>query len=101
MSTSWSSSSSSYANQAEVSYQTCKTFHGIDPLCVEDPIQFSKTAAQNLLRNRRVVIMGCSVQRDLYKDLVLLLQEERYLSKYENRVKVESHHVVDLFQFLP
>ena len=68
--------------------KSCDTFLGPDRLCVNDPIQFSTSAAQNLLRNKRVVIMGCSVQRDLYKDLVLLLQEERYLSKYENRVKV-------------
>ena len=93
MTNSWTSSASvlggsSFANQMEINAQTSRTFHGIDPLCVQDPIQFSKTAAQNLLRNRRVVIMGCSVQRDLYKDIVLLLQEERYLSKYENRVKV-------------
>ncbi|XP_075253771.1 uncharacterized protein LOC142345559 isoform X2 [Convolutriloba macropyga] len=67
--------------------KSCDTFLGPDRLCVNDPIQFSTSAAQNLLRNKRVVIMGCSVQRDLYKDLVLLLQEERYLSKYENRVK--------------
>ena len=72
----------------ELASQSSETFSGPDALCVNDPIQFSTTAAQNVLRNKRVVIMGCSVQRDLYKDLVLLLQEERYLSKYENRVKV-------------
>ena len=69
-----------------------QTFDGIDFLCVEDPIQFSKSAVQNLLRNRRVAIMGCSVLRDLYKDIILLLQEERYLTKTENRKKVLYFH---------
>ena len=68
--------------------KSTETFAGHDALCVDDPIQFGVSAAQRLLRGKRVVIMGCSVQRDLYKDLVLLLQEQRYLSKYENRVKV-------------
>ena len=64
------------------------TFAGHDTLCVDDPIQFGVSAAQRLLWGKRVIIMGCSVQRDLYKDIVLLLQEQRYLTKQENKVKV-------------
>ena len=74
-----------------------QTFNGIDSLCVQDPIQFSRNAVQNLLRNRRVAIMGCSVQRDLYKDITLLLQEERYLTKTENRKKVGYFQFIYFF----
>ncbi|XP_063720608.1 PC-esterase domain-containing protein 1B-like [Symsagittifera roscoffensis] len=72
------------------------TFAGHDTLCVDDPIQFGVSAAQRLLWGKRVIIMGCSVQRDLYKDIVLLLQEQRYLTKQENKVKGPKTVVNDI-----
>ncbi|XP_030206502.1 PC-esterase domain-containing protein 1A [Gadus morhua] len=47
-----------------------------------------QTAAQ-LLHNRSVVVIGDSIQRSAYKDLVLLLQRDGYLSDSQLRRKGE------------
>ncbi|KAM6949593.1 PC-esterase domain-containing protein 1A-like [Aplochiton taeniatus] len=45
--------------------------------------------AKMLLNNKFVVILGGSVQRSIYKDLVLLLQKEKYLSNSHLKTKGE------------
>ncbi|XP_013412949.1 PC-esterase domain-containing protein 1A [Lingula anatina] len=50
---------------------------------------------QHLLSNKFVVIIGDSVQRAIYKDLVLLLQDPRYLQEWQLRKKGEFSHVDD------
>ncbi|XP_060775414.1 PC-esterase domain-containing protein 1A [Neoarius graeffei] len=45
--------------------------------------------ARQLLHNKFVVVLGDSIQRSVYKDLVLLLQRESYLSLSQLRSKGE------------
>ncbi|XP_068612256.1 PC-esterase domain-containing protein 1A [Brachionichthys hirsutus] len=49
----------------------------------------SHQQAAQLLHNKFVVVLGGSVQRSVYKDLVLLLQKEKYLSLKQLRSKGE------------
>ncbi|XP_059173121.1 PC-esterase domain-containing protein 1B-like [Physella acuta] len=48
-----------------------------------------------ILRNKFVVIIGDSIQRGIYKDLVLLLQSDRYLTQKELRSKGEFSFLND------
>ncbi|XP_067656944.1 PC-esterase domain-containing protein 1A-like [Haliotis asinina] len=50
---------------------------------------FFRQDAEKLLYNKFVVIIGDSIQRAVYKDLVLLLQKNRYLSDSNLRNKGE------------
>ncbi|XP_070539798.1 PC-esterase domain-containing protein 1A-like [Ptychodera flava] len=50
---------------------------------------FLKEDVQKLLRNKFIVILGDSVQRTIYKDLTVLLQENRFLNNSELRQKGE------------
>ncbi|XP_074517991.1 PC-esterase domain-containing protein 1A [Halichoeres trimaculatus] len=45
--------------------------------------------AKQLLHNKFVVVLGDSVQRSIYKDLVLLLQRDQYLSMSQLKTKGE------------
>ncbi|XP_068164930.1 PC-esterase domain-containing protein 1A [Antennarius striatus] len=49
----------------------------------------SHQQAAQLLHNKFVVVLGDSIQRSVYKDLVLLLQKEKYLSSEQLRSKGE------------
>uniref|UniRef100_A0A8C6KCS9 Family with sequence similarity 113 n=1 Tax=Nothobranchius furzeri TaxID=105023 RepID=A0A8C6KCS9_NOTFU len=49
----------------------------------------SHQQATQLLHNKYVVVVGDSIQRSVYKDLVLLLQMDRYLSASQLRSKGE------------
>ncbi|XP_002739111.1 PC-esterase domain-containing protein 1A-like [Saccoglossus kowalevskii] len=50
---------------------------------------FLNTDVRKLLRNKCIVVMGDSVQRSIYKDIVLLLQQNRFLINKELRNKGE------------
>ncbi|XP_075772186.1 PC-esterase domain-containing protein 1A isoform X2 [Pelodiscus sinensis] len=50
---------------------------------------FLTREVQQLLHNKFVVIMGDSIQRSVYKDLVLLLQKDRLLSQAQLKAKGE------------
>ncbi|XP_062373220.1 PC-esterase domain-containing protein 1A-like [Sardina pilchardus] len=47
--------------------------------------------ASGLLHNKFVVVLGSSFQRGVYKDLVLLLQKDSYLSQSQLKTKGEEH----------
>ncbi|KAM3589919.1 uncharacterized protein V6R79_000022 [Siganus canaliculatus] len=49
----------------------------------------SHEQASQLLHNKFVVVLGDSIQRSVYKDLVLLLQKERFLSQNQLKSKGE------------
>ncbi|KAK2862761.1 hypothetical protein Q5P01_002294 [Channa striata] len=49
----------------------------------------SQQQAAQLLHNKFVVVLGDSIQRSVYKDLVLLLQKEKYLSMNQLKTKGE------------
>ncbi|KAL0970485.1 hypothetical protein UPYG_G00242690 [Umbra pygmaea] len=61
--------------------------------------------ASQLLHNKFVLILGGSVQRSMYKDLVLLLQKENYLSvsqlKTKGELSFEHDHLVEGGQLCP
>lgn len=48
-----------------------------------------------LLHNKFVVVLGDSIQRGVYKDLVLLLQNDRYLTTTQLRSKGERNFLQD------
>lgn len=50
---------------------------------------FLKQDLEKLLKNKFVVVIGDSIQRGIYKDIVLLLQENKYLSDGMLRKKGE------------
>ncbi|XP_021355618.1 PC-esterase domain-containing protein 1A-like [Mizuhopecten yessoensis] len=56
---------------------------------------FLQEDINQVLRNKFVVIIGDSIQRAIYKDLVLLLQRNRYLSDAQLRSKGEFSFVND------
>ncbi|XP_077992202.1 PC-esterase domain-containing protein 1A-like [Glandiceps talaboti] len=56
---------------------------------MEKQAVFLRDDVKKLLRNKFIVILGDSVQRSLYKDLVVLLQENRFLLDNELRKKGE------------
>ncbi|XP_034532306.1 PC-esterase domain-containing protein 1A isoform X3 [Notolabrus celidotus] len=49
----------------------------------------TQSQARQLLHNKFVVVLGDSVQRAIYKDLVLLLQRDQYLSLNQLKTKGE------------
>ncbi|XP_051284652.1 PC-esterase domain-containing protein 1A-like [Dicentrarchus labrax] len=49
----------------------------------------SHQQASQLLHNKFIVVLGDSIQRSVYKDLVLLLQKEKYLSLKQLKSKGE------------
>ncbi|XP_036406875.1 PC-esterase domain-containing protein 1A [Megalops cyprinoides] len=49
----------------------------------------SQSQASRLLHNKFVVVLGDSIQRSVYKDLVLLLQSDRYLTVAQLKSKGE------------
>nr|XP_033465561.1 PC-esterase domain-containing protein 1A [Epinephelus lanceolatus] len=49
----------------------------------------SHQQASQLLHNKFVVVLGDSIQRSVYKDLVMLLQKDKYLSARQLRTKGE------------
>ncbi|TMS02426.1 PC-esterase domain-containing protein 1A [Larimichthys crocea] len=49
----------------------------------------SHQQAVQLLQNKFIVVLGDSIQRGVYKDLVLLLQKEKYLSSAQLKTKGE------------
>uniref|UniRef100_A0A3Q0S826 Family with sequence similarity 113 n=1 Tax=Amphilophus citrinellus TaxID=61819 RepID=A0A3Q0S826_AMPCI len=49
----------------------------------------SHLQASQLLHNKFIVVLGDSIQRSVYKDLVLLLQKEKYLSLRQLKTKGE------------
>ncbi|XP_034020942.1 PC-esterase domain-containing protein 1A [Thalassophryne amazonica] len=51
--------------------------------------------ARMLLHNKFVVVLGDSIQRSVYKDLVLLLQKEKYLSVKQLKRKGEMNFEQD------
>ncbi|XP_039608851.1 PC-esterase domain-containing protein 1A [Polypterus senegalus] len=55
----------------------------------------SKEQVQLLLHNKFVVILGDSIQRSVYKDLVLLLQKDRYLTQSQLKEKGELNFECD------
>ncbi|XP_013874690.1 PC-esterase domain-containing protein 1A isoform X2 [Austrofundulus limnaeus] len=50
---------------------------------------------RQLLHNKFVMVLGDSIQRSVYKDLVLLLQKEKYLSLRQLRSKGEMSFELD------
>uniref|UniRef100_A0A3P8TY55 Family with sequence similarity 113 n=1 Tax=Amphiprion percula TaxID=161767 RepID=A0A3P8TY55_AMPPE len=49
----------------------------------------SHQEASQLLHNKFIVVFGDSIQRSVYKDLVLLLQQEKYISAQQLKTKGE------------
>ncbi|CAK6443529.1 unnamed protein product [Pipistrellus nathusii] len=62
---------------------------GAGPLDLGAMAQLLSSEVQQLLHNKFVVILGDSIQRSVYKDLVLLLQEDRLLTFDQLKVKGE------------
>ncbi|XP_041821625.1 PC-esterase domain-containing protein 1A [Chelmon rostratus] len=56
----------------------------------------SHQQASQLLHNKFVVVLGDSIQRSVYKDLVLLLQKEKYLTSKQLKSKGEMSFEQDL-----
>ncbi|XP_045577792.1 PC-esterase domain-containing protein 1A isoform X4 [Salmo salar] len=48
----------------------------------------SQQQARQLLHNKFVVVLGDSIQRSVYKDIVLLLQKDKYLSLAQLKTKL-------------
>ncbi|CAG5130592.1 unnamed protein product [Candidula unifasciata] len=60
-----------------------------------EDFKFSTADITQALFNRFIVIIGDSNQRNIYKDLVLLLQTDRYLTERELRTKGETSFLDD------
>ncbi|KAH9520327.1 PC-esterase domain-containing protein 1A [Bulinus truncatus] len=56
---------------------------------------FLSTEVSTILHNRFIVIIGDSIQRGIYKDIVLLLHENRFLTERELRNKGEFNFMND------
>ena len=56
---------------------------------------FYSKDVREVLCGRTVVVIGSSIQRSVYKDLVLMFQEDRYLTEMENRSKGELSFMND------
>ncbi|XP_076103356.1 PC-esterase domain-containing protein 1A-like [Mytilus galloprovincialis] len=56
---------------------------------------FLQEDANKLLHNKFIVIIGDSIQRGIYKDLVLLLQKNKYLRETDLRKKGEFSFIGD------
>nr|XP_019951019.1 PREDICTED: PC-esterase domain-containing protein 1A-like isoform X1 [Paralichthys olivaceus] len=55
----------------------------------------SHQQVRQLLHNKFIVVLGDSIQRSVYKDLVLLLQKEKYLTLQQLRSKGEMSFEMD------
>ncbi|XP_061108976.1 PC-esterase domain-containing protein 1A [Conger conger] len=55
----------------------------------------TQSQARRLLHNKFVVVLGDSIQRSVYKDLVLLLQRDKYLSTSQLKTKGEMNFEQD------
>ncbi|KAJ8262372.1 hypothetical protein GJAV_G00165670 [Gymnothorax javanicus] len=55
----------------------------------------TQSQASRLLHNKFVVVLGDSIQRSVYKDLVLLLQKDKYLSSRQLKTKGEMNFEQD------
>lgn len=53
-------------------------------------VHFHASEVQQLLHNKFVVILGDSIQRAVYKDLVLLLQKDTLLTASQLKAKVRE-----------
>lgn len=53
-------------------------------------VHFQASEVQQLLHNKFVVILGDSIQRAVYKDLVLLLQKDSLLTAAQLKAKVRE-----------
>ncbi|MED6234327.1 hypothetical protein ATANTOWER_027003 [Ataeniobius toweri] len=51
----------------------------------------SHRQARLLLHNKFVVVLGDSIQRSVYKDLVVLLQKDKYLTLRQLRSKASTN----------
>ncbi|MEQ2226296.1 hypothetical protein ILYODFUR_026064 [Ilyodon furcidens] len=58
----------------------------------------TKSQARQLLHNKFVVILGGSVQRSMYKDLVVLLQRDQHLTLSQLKSKVNLSPPLSLQQ---
>uniref|UniRef100_A0A4W5N4Y0 Family with sequence similarity 113 n=1 Tax=Hucho hucho TaxID=62062 RepID=A0A4W5N4Y0_9TELE len=56
----------------------------------------SQQQASQLLHNKFVVVLGDSIQRAVYKDIVLLLQKDKYLSLAQLKTKGEMSFEQDI-----
>ncbi|XP_070978104.1 PC-esterase domain-containing protein 1A [Oncorhynchus clarkii lewisi] len=56
----------------------------------------SQQQASQLLHNKFVVVLGDSIQRSVYKDIVLLLQKDKYLSLAQLKSKGEMSFEQDI-----
>ncbi|XP_033757452.1 PC-esterase domain-containing protein 1B-like [Pecten maximus] len=56
---------------------------------------FLNKDAYAILKNKFVVVIGSSVQRSIYKDLVMLLQKNNYLNDRQLRAKGEMNFTTD------
>ncbi|KAK6323405.1 hypothetical protein J4Q44_G00057440 [Coregonus suidteri] len=56
----------------------------------------SQQQASQLLHNKFVVVLGDSIQRSVYKDIVLLLQKDKYLSLAQLKTKGEMSFEQDI-----
>eukprot|EP00063_Salmo_salar_P087870 XP_014062705.1 PREDICTED: PC-esterase domain-containing protein 1A-like isoform X5 [Salmo salar] len=56
----------------------------------------SQQQARQLLHNKFVVVLGDSIQRSVYKDIVLLLQKDKYLSLAQLKTKGEMSFEQDI-----
>ncbi|OWF49533.1 PC-esterase domain-containing protein 1B-like [Mizuhopecten yessoensis] len=57
---------------------------------------FLSKDAYGILKNKFVVVIGSSVQRSIYKDLVMLLQKNSYLKDRQLRAKGEMNFAADV-----
>ncbi|XP_063042716.1 PC-esterase domain-containing protein 1A-like isoform X2 [Engraulis encrasicolus] len=53
-------------------------------------VHFNHQQAKDLLHNKYVVVLGDSIQRGVYKDIVLLLQKDVYLTSAQLKTKGEE-----------
>ncbi|KAL1424485.1 hypothetical protein MTO96_020123 [Rhipicephalus appendiculatus] len=52
--------------------------------------------ARNLLKNRRIVLMGCSNVRAIYKDLICVYQKDEFISNQKLKLKMEESSFGDV-----
>lgn len=60
------------------------------------PLIFKSADVRNLLANRRVVLMGCSNVRAIYKDLICIYQKDEFISNQKLRLKMEDSSFGDV-----
>lgn len=60
------------------------------------PLIFKSADVRNLLANRRVVLMGCSNVRAIYKDLICIYHKDEFISNQKLRLKMEDSSFGDV-----